>query len=395
MNKELFIEKLNDKDVNVRLDSLRELMRMIRAGEIAEPVQGNDVNNHIHTTFSFSPYSPTKAIWMAYNAGLKTAGIMDHDSLSGAREFIEAGKIVGILTTIGVECRVSMKETPLSDRRINNPDQKGIAYTTIHGVPHQHIDEVISFFRPYVKARNERNRKMIDRINELTAPYGIRTDFDNDVVPLSEFANGGSITERHLLFAVSKKITERFGKGEAVVKFLRDDMGIALSGKVAGFLSDENNPFYEYDLLGALKSNMVEKFYIDAAEECPDVKTVVALAARINAFSAYAYLGDVGDSVTGDKKTQKFEDDYIEELFEVIKDLQFKAVTYMPSRNTMEQLRRVRALCDRYGFFQISGEDINSPRQSFICEAQRNPEFANLYESTMTLIRHEADNSTV
>ena len=123
---------------------------------------------------------------------------------------------------------------------------------------------------------------------------------------------------------------------------------------------------------------------------------LIALAAKINAFSAYAYLGDVGDSVTGDKKRRKkFEDDYIDLLFDVIKELKFKAVTYMPSRNTMEQLRRVRALCENTDFFQISGEDINSPRQSFICEAQRNPEFANLYESTMTLIRHETENSTV
>lgn len=395
MNKEQLIERLNDADVNVRLESLRQLMAMIKAGEIEAPKQGNDVNNHIHTTFSFSPYSPTKAVWMAYNAGLQTAGIMDHDSLSGAREFIEAGKIVGILTTIGVECRVNMKNTPLGDKRINNPDQKGIAYCTMHGVPHQHIDEVVNFFKPYVARRNERNRKMIDKINELTAPYGIKTDFDKDVVPLSEFANGGSITERHLLFALSKKITERFGKGEAVVKFLTEDMGISVSGKVQGFLMDSENINYEYDLLGALKSNLVEKFYIDADIECPDVTEMIALAAKINAFSAYAYLGDVGDSVTGDKKTQKFEDDYIDLLFDTIKDLKFKAVTYMPSRNTMEQLRRIRSMCDKYGFFQISGEDINSPRQSFICEAQRNPEFANLYESTMTLIRHEAENSTI
>lgn len=395
MNKEQLIERLNDADVNVRLESLRQLMAMIKAGEIEAPKQGNDVNNHIHTTFSFSPYSPTKAVWMAYNAGLQTAGIMDHDSLSGAREFIEAGKIVGILTTIGVECRVNMKNTPLGDKRINNPDQKGIAYCTMHGVPHQHIDEVVNFFKPYVAKRNERNRKMIDKINELTAPYGIKTDFDKDVVPLSEFANGGSITERHLLYALSKKITERFGKGEAVVKFLTEDMGISVSGKIQGFLMDSENVNYEYDLLGALKSNLVEKFYIDADVECPDVTEMIALAAKINAFSAYAYLGDVGDSVTGDKKTQKFEDDYIDLLFDTIKDLKFKAVTYMPSRNTMEQLRRIRSMCDKYGFFQISGEDINSPRQSFICEAQRNPEFANLYESTMTLIRHEAENSTI
>ena len=393
MRTEELVARLNDRDKEVRLNSLRELMARIKAGEIKAPEQGNDVNNHIHTTFSFSPYSPTKAVWMAYNAGLKTAGIMDHDSLSGAREFIEAGKIVGILTTIGAECRVSMKNTPFADRRINNPDQKGIAYCTIHGVPHQHIDEVIDFFRPYTAKRNERNRKMTDRINELTAPYAIHMDFDKDVVPLSEFSNGGSITERHLLFALAGKMTERFGRGAAVVRFLTEDMGITLSGKARAYLEDSGNPYYEYDLLGTLKSSLIEKIYIDADEECPDVTEVVALADRIDAFSCYAYLGDVGDSITGDKKTQKFEDDYLEELFAVVKELKFKAITYMPSRNTMEQLRRVRALCEKYDFFQISGEDINSPRQSFICEALRNPEFANLYESTMTLIRHEAEAS--
>ncbi|MBR7063110.1 MAG: PHP domain-containing protein [Clostridia bacterium] len=389
--KEYLIERLNNKDVLVRLEALRGLKRMIDAGEIPAPVSGEDVNNHIHTTYSFSPYSPTKAVWMAYNAGLKTAGIMDHDSLSGAREFIEAAKIVGILSTIGVECRASMKDTPIFDRRINNPDQNGVAYMALHGVPHQNIDEVIDFFKPYSAARNERNRKMVANINALTEHVGIVLDFDRDVVPLSNSFLGGSVTERHLLFALAKKITARFGKGAAVVDFLENDLRIGISAKVKGFLLDETNDVYEYDLLGALKSNMVEKFYIDADAECPPVREVLALGRRIGAISAYAYLGDVGDSVTGDKRTQKFEDSYIGLLFDTIKGLGFNAVTYMPSRNTMDQLRRVRSMCDLYGLFQISGEDINSPRQKFICEAQRNPEFSNLHDATLRLIRHEAE----
>ena len=70
-------------------------------------------------------------------------------------------------------------------------------------------------------------------------------------------------------------------------------------------------------------------------------------------------------------------------------NLGFRTVTYMPSRNTKAQLVRLRGLCEQYGLFQISGEDINSPRQSFVCEAQRDPEFANLYEATWALIAHE------
>ena len=68
----------------------------------------------------------------------------------------------------------------------------------------------------------------------------------------------------------------------------------------------------------------------------------------VGAISAYAYLGDVGDSVTGDKRAQKFEDDYLDELVPYLKELGFRAITYMPSRNTKAQLdpraRAVRAV---------------------------------------------------
>ena len=104
---------------------------------------------------------------------------------------------------------------------------------------------------------------------------------------------------------------------------------------------------------------------------------------------AYAYLGDVTDSVTGDKKAQKFEDEYLPLLFQTLYELGFNSVTYMPSRNTIEQVKRVKELCDRYGFVQISGEDNNSPRQSFVCDAQKNEEFKNLVDAAWALIGHE------
>jgi len=130
-----YVEDLNHSDVNVRLESLRKLMEGVDKGVLERPRRGNDVNNHIHTTYSFSPYSPSKAMWMAYNAGLRTAGIMDHDSISGAMEFIEAGKIMGMATTIGVECRADFSKTPLNGKLINNPDQKSVAYVALHGIP--------------------------------------------------------------------------------------------------------------------------------------------------------------------------------------------------------------------------------------------------------------------
>ena len=66
----------------------------------------------------------------------------------------------------------------------------------------------------------------------------------------------------------------------------------------------------------------------------------------------------------------------------------------MPSRNSSAQLARVRELCSRYDLFQISGEDINQPRQKFVCEVMRSPEFGNLYDSAWALIGHEIEAGT-
>ena len=384
-----YFEKLNDMDCAVRLDALRNLVELVKNGTIPKPECFGDVNNHIHTTYSFSPYSPTKALWMAYTSGLQTAGIMDHDSVSGIEEFKKAGEILGMATTAGVEVRAKMHNTPLCGKLINNPDQKSIAYMAIHGIPASQVKTVEEFLAPYRAKRNHRNIKMVANINGIFEKYGITLDFEKDVAPLSNNDCGGSVTERHILYALSKKITEKFGKGQKVVDFLTNDVKIDLSAKVLALLADENNEHYEYDLLGALKSNLVSKFYIDADEECPDVTEVIALAKKVGGISAYAYLGDVENSVTGDKKAQKFEDDYLDLLFDSIMNLGFDAVTYMPSRNTSAQLTRIKDYAKKCGLLEISGEDINSPRQKFVCEALRQPMFANLIDATWALIGHE------
>ncbi len=345
------------------------------------------INNHIHTAHSFSPYTPAAAVYTAYMNGLATAGIVDHDTTAGVREFIEAGKIIGMPITVGAECRVDMSKTKLSGKRINNPDQLSVAYVVMHGIPHSNIEKVDEFFAPYREKRNIRNRGMIENINSLTKPFGITLDFERDVLPLSVT----SVTERHLLFALAKKITERYKAPNDVVSYMRDVMGISVSGKAAdNILEGEKTPeFYEYDILGVLKSSLVEKIYIPATDELPDVMEFTDMVRKYGGVSAYAYLGDVVSSVTGDKKAQKFEDDYIDDLFDVIESYGFDAVTFMPTRNTAEQLDRLMNLCKERHFFQISGEDINSPRQKFICPAYDNPKFAHLVDAAYTLIKYE------
>ncbi len=354
------LRRLNAGNKEERLDALREAVKTAQF----PPMDERMINNHIHTTYSFSPYSPAAAVYAARNEGLCTAGIVDHDSMGGAEEFVEAGKIVGLPTTVGVEMRVSYAETPLHDRRTNNPDQIGVSYMVLHGVPHKNIQRVQEFLAPYREKRNARNRKMVEKINAIYGKDGIALDFDKDVLPLSMFHDGGGVTERHLMLALAQKI----------------------SGKVE---TDYDSMLELYDLVGKLKKECIPQVFIPATDECPTLQEMVAFAKEVDGILAYAYLGDVTQSVTGDKKAQTFEDAYLDELFEVIAAAGVKAVTYMPTRNTPEQLNRLRALCEQYGMLQISGEDINSPRQSFVIEKMRDEQFSNLIASTWQIIHHE------
>jgi len=374
----------------MRLAALQEVARRIAAGEEAT-VPSDEVNNHVHTIYSFSPYSPALVAYRAWKTGLRAVGCVDHDSVAGAEEMIEACRIIGIGSTVGCELRVSFSGTAMEGRKLNNPDSSNIAYIVLHGIPRGRLADVDAFLQPIRAARNRRNERQVERLNTILDRHGIdRIDFATEVAAISRAAEGGSITERHILLALSNKIVERCGKGTLLVSFLSENLKVAVPDRVRDYLLDESNPHYRYDLLGILKSSFLPEFFIQPEEEeCIGVRDVVSFANGIGAIPAYAYLGDVRESPTGDKKAESFEDSYLDELFPVLAEIGFRAVTYMPPRNSLEQLRRVQALCARFELMEISGVDINSSRQTFTCPEILLPEFRHLIDSTWALIAHE------
>ncbi len=378
---------LNSVCVEERLAAVRALGESLMDGVL----QTEEVNNHVHSTYSFSPYSPTMIAVKAAQAGLQTVGIMDHDSVSGCAEFLEACKAINIASTVGFEMRVNMNGTLVQGQKTNNPDEANISYIALHGIPATKLQAVEDFLRPVRQARVARDRKEVEKLNELLVKRGAPTlDFDDDVMSLSESADGGSITERHILYALSLKLIDTHGRGQALIDFVETQMQVPLAGRLRALLLDANNPHYAYDLLGAFKSTLVPEFFVRSNyDECPSIYEVVRLAKKIGAILAYAYLGDVGNSSTSDKKAEKFEDDYLDALVLELVKIGFKAITYMPPRNTKKQLLRLQKLCREYRLMEISGVDINSSRQSFNCPILLEPEFRHLVDAAWALIAHE------
>ncbi len=359
-------------------------------------------NNHIHTIYSFSPYTPSMACLKGRQAGLQVVGSVDHDSVGAAREMRDAGAILGMGVVTGFECRVmlhSLAEVEagtavFADRKLNNPDSVGVAYITVQGIPAGKRGEAEEFLRPIRERRLERTRRMAAAANQILADLGAPTfDFERDVVGISQYASGGTVTERHLLFAMSEALISGFGRGQALLDGLAS-MGLKLNDKLHETLGDETNRFLAYDLLGILKAEYLDRFYIqpdylERGGELPDARTVVQFAHSLGAIPCYAYLGDVTASPTGDKKAEKFEDEFLDELVETLKDIGFPAITYMPPRNTPEQLARISELATEHGLIEVSGVDINQPRQVFSCPELGEDRFAHLNTSTWAMVAHE------
>ncbi|MDR2072267.1 MAG: hypothetical protein LBP60_02395, partial [Spirochaetaceae bacterium] len=140
-----------------------------------------EINNHIHTVYSFSPYTPSMAALKAREAGLEAAGSVDHDSQAAAWEMIAACAILGIGGCSGFEIRVSFKTGPegkpgpFATRKMNNPDSEGIAYMTIQGIPSTAQESAAAFLKPIRESRLRRNRRMIEGANALLIEGSLET----------------------------------------------------------------------------------------------------------------------------------------------------------------------------------------------------------------------------
>lgn len=227
---------------------------------------------------------------------------------------------------------------------------------TFHSIRREHFARTQAPLAPRRELRNQRSRAIIQALCRHT---GLGLDFDRDVLPISQYDHGGTVTERHILFALAEKMPG----GEDIDQ--------------------------RYRILGQLKSQLLPEVFVPAQEELMTLKEAVELAKELDAYLCYAYLGDVTQSPTGGKKAAKYEDSFIDRLIPFLKARGVEAVTFMPSRNTPQQLKQVMDLCREQGMRQISGEDVNSPSQSFICRELAQAEYAHLVDAAWELVERE------
>src|SRR5690606_39198173 len=107
---------------------------------------------HVHTTASDGVYTPSVVVEMAGRLGLAAIAITDHDTMAGVPEALEAASRVGIEVVPGVEI-----STQLDGQDIHILGY----YVDVHN------RELAGRLQQLRQAREERNARIIEKLNEL------------------------------------------------------------------------------------------------------------------------------------------------------------------------------------------------------------------------------------
>jgi hypothetical protein len=347
-------QKLDSFDSEERKEALLALCEKVRAGEIALPEPGTDVNLHCHTFFSYNTYgySPSKFAWLARRRGLALAGVVDFDVLDALEEFLEAAKILGLKGCAGLESRVFVPE--FSDRVINSPGEPGISYHMGVGFPGAKLEgKQQEFLLNLRRLAQQRNRDLMGRVNKYLSP--VELDYEQDVLSLTP---SGNPTERHICLAYARKAREIFNNDNDLKQYWSEKLGVNVK--------PQDLPEGR-DLLNTIRAKTMKRGGVGYV---PPDKGSFPLMADTNRFIIAAGGIPTVTWLDGTSEGEKA----IEELLQVSKASGAAAINVIPDRNygtghgdeKLANLYSVIELAQKLHLPVVVGTEMNSPGQKFV-----------------------------
>ena len=313
---EQLTQQLGSFDPTERRQAMEALAALTRAGKIELLPRKGWINLHCHTFFSYNAYgySPSWFAWEAWRQGLDVAGIVDFDCLDGTHEFLEAGRLLGLKTTVGFETRVFIRE--YRHLVTNSPQEPGVSYLITTGFtepPKPGTGAARTLTGMAARARS-RNLVMLAKINDYLDP--VRIDYERDVLPLTA---AGNATERHMLEAYETAARRLFPHDDRLAEFWSRKLG---EGKEAVRALLHNSPA----LRDLIRSRLMKHGGVGYAQpeegSFPPLEEVIEMTLSCGAIPVAGWLDGTNDG----------EADPIE-LFEFFRSKGCAVANIIPDRN--------------------------------------------------------------
>lgn len=349
--------KLDSFDPSERKEALNLLCERIQRGDISLPEPGTDVNMHCHTFFSYNScgYSPSKFAWLARKAGLAVAGVVEFDVLDSLEEFYDAGRMLGLKVSVGVETRVYVPE--FADREIASPGEPGISYHMGVGLPSADLQgDTRRFQLGLQETAQRRNRDLMERVNSYLRP--VELDYEKDVISLTP---SGNVIERHLCAAYAGKAAEILGEGLKLAEFWSEKLG-----EDAGGLDLPDGP----KLQGMIRTRMMKRGgvgYIQPGKgSFPQMADMNRFVLAAGGIPTHTWLDGTSDG-----------EQAVEELLEVAMSTGAAALNIIPDRNytaspevdgdeKLDNLYRIVEIAEKLHLPVVAGTEMNSPGQKLV-----------------------------
>jgi hypothetical protein len=183
-----------------------------------------NVNMHFHSFNSYNAefWSPTQIAWETKKNALYAAGIIDFDVLAGLEEYFEAGELLGLRTSVGIETRAFLNE--YAHKEIDSPGEPGVSYiagTGFYKLPDKDSEQA-SVLESYSQKAATRNIDLIERINKNVPKIALKF---NEVLALTP---SGNATERHIISAYIQKAADVFPEKNALIAYWSELLNLGL-----------------------------------------------------------------------------------------------------------------------------------------------------------------------
>lgn len=213
---------------------------------------------HTHSVYSDGTYTPSEIIEAAEAAELASVALCDHNTVSGAREFLECAKGKSVNAIAGIEISTDYGETELH-----------IVGLFIDPMHFSRVEEYVSVL---VKNKEESNKRLIGKLRE----GGYDIDFDE----IKAKTPNGRFNRAHIASELTAK---------GYTKSVSDAFATLLSRESRFYVPNKRIPTFEaIEFLKSINAvAVIAHPFLDLTEEELDVFLPLAKAHGLDAMEVY------------------------------------------------------------------------------------------------------------